>query len=241
MRLIIIRHGQSANNKHTAKGGGGFNRWPDPKLTKRGRLQARRLADHWPKVDAPAPDVVYTSLMLRAVETAAPLAAGLGLPVLGHLRMHEVGGVFDGEFLDCDRGPEPDARPARGHSAGELLEACPGLVLPDGVTEDGWYSKGIEWPAQGWRRAQDLVAELRDRHGPTDDTVVVVAHNWFAQYLMRAILDWPPGPGGAFTRWLDLNNTGHIQLWLPGDPADPDVTVNWVNRTDHLTAKLLTH
>lgn len=72
MELLVIRHAEPV--RVTAEETGGAP--ADPGLTERGHDQARRLAE-WLAVDRV--DRVVSSPLRRAVETAAPLAAALGL------------------------------------------------------------------------------------------------------------------------------------------------------------------
>ena len=71
MEIVWIRHGEP---ERIAPGSGVA---ADPQLTAAGRDQAKRLAD-WLAFEQI--DAVLTSPLRRAVETAEPLAAALGLP-----------------------------------------------------------------------------------------------------------------------------------------------------------------
>ena len=75
MELLVIRHAEPV--RVTAEESGGAP--ADPQLTTRGRDQADRLGD-W--VGAEGVDHVVSSPLRRATETAAPLAARLGLDVV---------------------------------------------------------------------------------------------------------------------------------------------------------------
>lgn len=72
-RLYLIRHGQSAGNAEGRFGGHG----PTP-LSDLGREQAEKTAKVLAKEGI---NVIYSSDLLRAVQTAEPLAAMLDLPV----------------------------------------------------------------------------------------------------------------------------------------------------------------
>jgi probable phosphoglycerate mutase len=71
--LYIIRHGRP--ERQVISDGTGA---ADPSLSETGREQARRVAE-W--LEAEGIDHVVSSTMRRAVETAAPLAASLGLDI----------------------------------------------------------------------------------------------------------------------------------------------------------------
>jgi probable phosphoglycerate mutase len=68
MELLLVRHGLPLRVETPGVPA-------DPPLAPEGRAQAEALARHW----APRVDAVWSSPMLRAVETAAPLAAALGV------------------------------------------------------------------------------------------------------------------------------------------------------------------
>jgi broad specificity phosphatase PhoE len=83
--ILLARHGETDWNA--------VGRWQghtDRPLTEQGRRQAAALADRLAKVDI---DAVYSSDLLRAVETAEPVAKRLGLPLqtLPELREVDVG------------------------------------------------------------------------------------------------------------------------------------------------------
>jgi probable phosphoglycerate mutase len=71
--LVLVRHGQIAANAERIWHGS-----TDSALTERGRGEAERTARHLAQ-RAPAPAALYTSPLLRARETAGPIAAELGL------------------------------------------------------------------------------------------------------------------------------------------------------------------
>jgi len=73
-RLLLVRHGESVGNQLQR-----FAVTPDVPLTDRGREQARTTGE-WLRTHH-APRVVSTSPFARARETAAIIAAVLGVPV----------------------------------------------------------------------------------------------------------------------------------------------------------------
>lgn len=229
MRLLLIRHGESENNRIHAETGSWSGRSPDPDLTALGRIQAGKLADHCAAQALPRPDVLLTSLMRRAVSTAAPLARALDLPLQGHALLHEVGGVYEAD----DEGPHVAGIPRPGSSASALLALSPHLVLPGDADETGWHRRPFEPPAHAWDRACEVAAELRDRYGSTGQLVGVVSHAWFSQYLIHALLGWQPAADGRLSAWLVINNSGHTLIELEPGGGWPPALV-WLNRHDHL-------
>ncbi len=228
MHLLLIRHGQSSNNRAEAASGHGRDRVPDPHLTELGRRQAQRLADHVAAGALPRPDHLFTSLMHRAVETAAPLAHALDLPLQGHTLLHEVNGVYTGEYT----GLSTRGTPVPGSPATVLHGITDRLQWPPDADEDGWYRRPFELPGDAWGRARVVAAEFRERFGDSDAVVGMVTHAWFSQYLLRALSDWPPADDGYLPVWLDLGNTGNVLVECDGAPGRARVL--WLNRLDHL-------
>jgi 2,3-bisphosphoglycerate-dependent phosphoglycerate mutase len=243
MRLLLIRHGQSENNQSHAVTGTWDFRVPDPQLTDVGREQARRLADAFAAGRLPRPDILITSLMRRAVQTAAPTADALGLPLNGDASVHEVNTPAESSSPDnvSHGGPEV---PHPGASASELLALSSRLLLPGEADESGWFHRPYENTRTAWQRAQRVMARLNDEYAHTDLLLAIFTHGWFSQYLMRAIMGWPPASDGRLPVWIDLNNTGTAlfewQLGWHDYISDRVVKSCWINRTDHLTDDLLT-
>lgn len=83
MRLILIRHGQTQSNIDRLLDTG----YPGAPLTPQGQAQAQSLVARL--ADEPI-QAVYASDLLRAQQTAAPLAAQRGLPVHSHPGLREI-------------------------------------------------------------------------------------------------------------------------------------------------------
>ena len=112
MQLFFIRHGQSVNNKLWEATGSNAGRSEDPELTPAGREQAKLLASFIAAKDAGAREDgkngepkrdyfgfthLYTSLMVRAVETASYIAGALEIPLYAWPEIHECGGIYHGD------------------------------------------------------------------------------------------------------------------------------------------------
>ena len=236
MRLILIRHGQSGNNLIWEQTGGSVGRHPDTPLTDRGHEQARKLADA--VADGVLPwriGALYCSLMTRAVQTAAPLADALDLP-LRHLDIFESDGPYDEDPATGARTPHAGA----GRTA--LLGLSRRLELADDVDESGWWRGDVENADGRLARATRVLAEVRQRHAsvwPTDsgtaggsaarDAVALVTHGHFTQYLLRAFLSIDTIGG-----WIDIDNTSVTLLEEQAayDNTPVAVRINW---TPHLT------
>jgi 2,3-bisphosphoglycerate-dependent phosphoglycerate mutase len=85
-RLVLLRHGQSTWNEANR-----FTGWYDADLTEAGRAEARRAGELLVEAEV-APDVVHTSVQVRAIRTADLTLDALGrqwIPVRRHWRLNE--------------------------------------------------------------------------------------------------------------------------------------------------------
>jgi broad specificity phosphatase PhoE len=144
--LLLVRHGETDWNRD-----GRWQGHSDTPLNDAGREQARRLAPELSDVD-----VVYSSDLARARETAEILAQQLGLHVRLDPRLRERGfGAWEGRTS-----AEIEAAFQHEH-ARWLAGDTPGA--PDAEPFDEFAS-----------RVHDFVTEVVDRHA--DETVLIVAH-----------------------------------------------------------------
>jgi 2,3-bisphosphoglycerate-dependent phosphoglycerate mutase len=237
MILYYVRHGQSANNALFTATQTDRNRVKDPELTELGGRQAERVAkalcEGHPYVRIHAPlnggfgvTHLYSSLMVRAVNTARPIALALGLPLLGWKDIHEGGGIF----LEDPVSGETVGYP--GSSRMELTDRCPELIWPEDANPQGWWNRPFEDPGERLGRARRVLAELLRRHGETEDRVVFVSHGGFFYWFMHAALGLEP------RRDLDFHiyNTS-ISCLEFNTPRG--VEIRYLNRVDHLPAELI--
>lgn len=244
MECYFIRHAESANNRLWTTQGGVEGRDPDPELTDLGQRQNVCLAHSLSMAGVPAPAKmdyqnatgygithVYSSLMVRALETARSLAQALQLPVVGLLEAHEFGGIFEyGE--GWERRGLPGRRPE------ELRDRFPELILPPDVPAGGWWQARHETRHDMLQRAQRVVAGLQERHGDSDDRVALVSHGGFYQTFLYALLNQslPDDPEARYPWLFNLNNTGITRCIL----TEGRVTIAYMNRTAHLPVNLIT-
>jgi len=80
--LILIRHGETDWNVE-----GRYQGQADPGLNERGRQQAKQLAE---MLAQNPPDLIYTSPLKRAYETASIIAQKLNIPVYVDPRLMEI-------------------------------------------------------------------------------------------------------------------------------------------------------
>lgn len=224
MRFVLIRHGQSTNNALWAETGGDVGRVVDSRLTALGEAQAVALAAYATSPGLPwSVTHLYASPMARAVQTAAPLADALDLPLALHQDLFEVGGPYDVP----EGSGEQVAHPGSGR---DVIAALSDRVhLPDWLTEEGWWEGEVEREREVYvARADRLIGALRDTHD-ADDVVGLVSHGWFGNVLLGRLLGIEE-INGAF----ELANTS-ISLLEDTDEGVPwDVTAIRVNWLPHL-------
>lgn len=188
-RLIFIRHGESTANVD----GSLTCAIPGVPLTGRGRAQAAALAESW---DGTPVDAMVSSPMLRATQTAEPLAARLGLPVRIDDRLPE--------FQIGELHGRTDPESAR------LVDQC--FVR--------WQADDLSFAAPGGESGADVIARLRaalvDLLAANLASTVVVAHGTLLRTgLPRLVSGLTP----AFTLANDLPNTGRIVVEETGGPV----------------------
>lgn len=144
--LLLVRHGETDWNRD-----GRWQGHSDTHLNDVGREQASRLASELDGVD-----VVYSSDLARARETAEILAARLELPVHVDPRLRERSfGSWEGRT-----GPEIEAAFAGAHARW--------------LAGEGPGADDAEPFADFAARVQAFLAEVVERH--PDETVLVVSH-----------------------------------------------------------------
>jgi 2,3-bisphosphoglycerate-dependent phosphoglycerate mutase len=247
MQLYIIRHAQSVNNAIWAETGGANGRLPDPPLTDLGHQQAIHLAQHLAnaQLDLPAYNAnpqnlwcyqlthLYSSLMLRAVQTGHHLAEALNLPLHVWEIIHEWGGIYELDELTGE--PRGLPGPNREFFNGRFSR----LVLPETLGNDGWWNRPFDPPENAHLRAAGFIQELLTKHGGTDDRVGIVTHGGFYQALMRYIVG-SQEPNNLLNQatdvWFRVNNTSITRI----DFDDANVSITYLNRLNHLPADMIT-
>lgn len=247
MELYFIRHGQSVNNANWEKDG--FQDLPDPELTQIGQEQAQHLAKYLGENQVRDESIkwnhqnqfgfgmthMYTSLMVRAVATANPVAAAINLPLAAWPDIHEFGGIFSRTEGDKRSG-------LPGKTRSELEIRFPGLILPDWLDENGWWrSRPFENRPARKTRAQRVWEELLTRHGDQPDRpehrVGFISHGGFFMNLltcaleveMRRVEEW------LHEYWFLMNNCAITRI----DVRD-QVLVCYTNRNGFLPAGSIT-
>ncbi len=173
--FLIIRHAQSANNalpEHL--------RVCDPGLTPLGAQQAERLSVHLAKQPITH---LYCSGFLRSIETAAPLANRLNLPVFVHSKLHEVKG--------CYSGYEPGklvAEPGMGRSA--ILAKYAHWTVDEAINDHGWnHGRKVESEDEADVRAAEVAKWMHQLalNKPNHRLVALVIHADFKVKLLNEL------------------------------------------------------
>ena len=159
-RVILLRHAETANPLifHGAES--------DVGLSARGRRQAEAIA---PLLAAHGPQVVVSSAMRRAVETAAPIARLCGLELRIEPELHERRvGTLSGTPTRQREGVWPDT--LRRWLAGDTAFAPPGAESFDDIR----------------RRVLPVWQRLTGEH--VGQTLVIVAHGIVCRVLLLSLL-----------------------------------------------------
>ena len=124
--VTLVRHGETSANVD-----GVWHGSLDSALTERGRSQAERVAEHLARTRADA-SALYASPLTRARDTAAPIAARLGLAPrfeadLREYHLGELEGMTYAELVREHRlfermHADPDWQPGGGESARQVAE-----------------------------------------------------------------------------------------------------------------------
>jgi 2,3-bisphosphoglycerate-dependent phosphoglycerate mutase len=209
--LWLIRHGESTwNTLGLAQGHS-----DQAELTIRGQRQAAEVAERFRGLAVRA---IYASDLRRAQQTAVPLAAAVGVPVVLDARLRERSlGVFEGTSsisigpyvtgLRSGRVIDADARPERGESVRDLYRRAAAFCddLAAGRLPGG--------------RGRTERTERTERTGQAGD-VVVVAHGGTLRVLNAYLHDigveemaWEPLENARVLRipGVDTNSQGGTQ------------------------------
>ena len=190
-RLALARHGETVWHSNNRYAGGGS----DIDLTPKGHRQAHTLAQ-W--CVGFAPDVVISSPVRRAVETAAPCAAALGAQV------HIVEGLREVNFGI-----------AEGRTIEELQAADPAMVERFRADPVAHPFPGAEPPQDAADRAASALRLIAQQFDGAK--VLVVAHNTLLRLAICRLLDLP------VARYRDifprLENAAISEMTVHTDPG----------------------
>jgi probable phosphoglycerate mutase len=185
-RVLLLRHAEAANPLvfHGAES--------DVGLSERGRRQAEAIA---PVLAAQAPQVLVSSAMRRAIETATPIARACGLELQIEPELHErrVGALVGTPTRGQD-GVWPDT--LRRWLAGDTSFALPGAESFDDIH----------------RRVLPVWQRVTSEHA--GKTLVIVAHGVVCRVLLLTLL-----PGHSIVDWhnIRIDNVAINELLLDSE------------------------
>lgn len=246
MNLYIIRHAESANNRlaqstdHTT-----FlaTRSVDPPITELGCRQARLLAEHLAQSAAPEFNRskradhqlgygltrLIVSPMLRTLQTAAPVAAALGLAPEVWLDVFEQGGMFEGNPYTGD---SLRCYPGTGRSA--IAQQFPAYTLPDAWTDAGWWTETYEDMAACQERAEQVAGKFFALAQETPEARIgMITHGTFSDQLLKKLFLL----AGDRPMYFSHSNTGITRVEF----AEDYTVLRYTNRIAHLPEELITH
>jgi 2,3-bisphosphoglycerate-dependent phosphoglycerate mutase len=245
VRLILIRHGQSANNVLAESDGHDYDlymstRSPEPPLTGLGHRQAALLAQQlssaatraaadtersaWLANEHPISEL-YVSPMLRALQTAAPIACALGLAPQVWVDIHEHGGVFTGNPEKANVVSYP------GLTRAEMAAQFPTYQVCDGVGDHGWWPGGYEEIEVCYVRAQRVAVALKAMAAARPDaSIALVTHGTFLDNLMHALFV----PSEAYDDRVHFSSLNTAVSRVDFD-ASGRLALRYLNRIDHLS------
>ncbi len=241
MQLYFIRHGQSVNNYLWAQGGNDKDHVPDPELTNRGQEQVKLVARflvnkqgvrpatddaRQQNVDGFGITHIYTSPMIRAMDTAAAIAESLDLTPVVWADVHEWGGIWRTNEETGMREGLP------GPNRAFFEERYPQFSLPDCFDDQGWWNRPLETYELCFERAKRCLADLQVQHGQTKDRVALISHGAFYGAMLVALLGL--ALGSRF--WFSLNNAAITRI----DFRKDQTRLAYQNRVDFLPPGLVT-
>jgi broad specificity phosphatase PhoE len=241
MELYIIRHAQSTNNALVDQS----TRVADPPLTELGKLQAETLAQHLATgrdlADLPQITWAYNmsnprrepgygitrllcSPMWRSLQTAEPIARTLGLKPEIWIDIHEVGGIF----LEKEGGIVGYG----GKTRQELLAEYPDYLVTEVVTDQGWWTGGLETVPARDARALQVAVRLR-QWSQSNERIAIVTHGGFLSRLVKYLFNEPSGR-------LVFHQQYNAAISRFEFHTDGLLICNYLNRADFLPLDMLT-
>jgi probable phosphoglycerate mutase len=190
VHLILVRHGEAHAGFHGPIAGEKGCRG----LTDYGRTQAEALRDHMAGADILQADVLLSSTLPRAIETAEIIAPGVGLELSG--RRHDLCEVLTGEADGLDW-----SEYAGTYGSFDMEGEPDRFFAPGG---DSWNSFH--------ERVRSMLASLAEEYD--GKRVVAVCHAGVIMASMRELLGIPH-PGNATQ--LRPTNTGLTEWGWDGE------------------------
>ncbi len=246
MRLYLIRHAQSANNLLWNGIDNVAGRDPDPEITDAGHQQANLLGDHFvhpeaeprqhPFNNAEQTDYglthVYCSLMTRSILTAEYVANTCNARLQALPDIFEKNGIY--EYDDSG-----EMRGLSGSSRDYFVQRFPNLELPNDMNHSGWWNRPAEDHEGFLRRVNQVVGNIKERHGDSDAAVAMVTHSDFIDQFINELMGVERHHHNYQNDWVanwSFHNTSISRI----DFVNGSHTVVYLNRIDHLPVELVT-
>ncbi|MEM6527449.1 MAG: histidine phosphatase family protein [Chloroflexota bacterium] len=250
MYLYLIRHAQSVNN--AGAGTPGFKHVEDAPLTHMGHQQAAHLGtkmrtdiedeerqallEKIPYAPVYKIDELYASPFKRAIETAKPLADALDLPLKLNMDIYEYGGIFrrdvvaDTEHVLTFGGLNRDA----------MRAIVPNIVIPEAVTDEGWWTMNVMEPETHFIERGMRVANFLKEKAAGDwkgKRIAMVSHADFLNQLLQTLLRDGPLDRPHRDSFIYHYNTSvtYVEIGTYGFPQ-----VRYACRMDHLPPEMVT-
>ena len=237
MELYLIRHGQSANNRRKARPAERARttseqrrsvpnpelkpRIADPPLTRLGERQAH-LTGEWLRGEGITR--LYCGPMLRTLQTARIIGGLLKLSPHVFVGLHEWGGVWE---IPGRQGS--DQLP--GLTRAKMQAQFPGFVLPDQVTDQGWWFHDWEGDRamlqQAHRNALSFLAHLETHYAGCEQRVAAILHGGSGSSVLGALFNIPQDV--KYARFIH-DNTGISRISITPEQRQ----LRYLNRIDHL-------
>lgn len=252
MRLLLIRHAQSMNNAH--EDNPAYEHRVDVELTPTGHQQANHLAAFFrQQVESEemqkdlADDPTYplynveqllVSPMRRTLQTVKPLAEAVNLAPTVLADAYERGGAYKREGTK----DEPVFVGHPGLNREQMKAIVPNVVMPDAITDNGWWNKDGGEPLDAYvARGQRVVRYLKQQaQGEwADQWVVLVTHADFTNLLLKMLIFGEDNITDPYTTgFFAAYNTGVTRLYI--DPENGFPFLLSFSRVDHLPYHLVT-
>ena len=217
LELYIIRHGQSQGNVERVTDGLSHEDLHDPRLTELGKIQAMACGERLKNVEF---DAVYSSALLRAVETATEIIkkqpTDKALKVLPLLT-------------------EAGVSPEYSHSSfAEIHKINENAVLADDIDPEKslfYYNKTSD-EADLFERAEKALEYIKT-HQKQGEKIAIVSHAAFITYLVFSLMGYKKE---CPLYDLDFKNTGvtKVTLYKKGTNKYADTVFEFINDCSHL-------
>jgi 2,3-bisphosphoglycerate-dependent phosphoglycerate mutase len=247
VHLYLIRHAESVNN--AGWNDPNYTHVEDAPLSEIGQEQAVHLANtlrqHVDDEDLqtafnnnlnlpvyPRFDELHSSPFRRALQTARPLANALDMPVHVMMDIYEHGGIFRREGDTVVTFP--------GLSRDEMRAIVNHAVIPEAVTDNGWWTMDVyepedEYIARGARVASFLKEQAREAW--RGKHIAMITHAAFTNLLLQTLFRGGINSTPRDYGFLYSYNAGVTRL----DFADEGYPVlRYFSRVDHLPLVMVT-